>query len=114
MKPNQGDILCENFWIGSRNQIPTISQLLWLGLLSYGTDSNTNSLYQSLLVRIFLNSDIWVNSTPGCFIFSQRSKGLLESMGSGAKPKEFPSKTLKLLWKEKRIGGQGDHDEEKN
>ena len=51
MKPNRGDVLCENFWIGSRNQIPTISQLLWLGLLSYGTDSNTNSLYQSLFLK---------------------------------------------------------------
>jgi len=60
-----------------------------------------------------LNSDIWVNSTPGCFIFSQRSKGLLQSMGSGAKPKKSLNGTLKLLWNEKRIGGQGGPYEEK-
>jgi hypothetical protein len=34
-------------------------------------------------------------------------------MGSGAKPKKSLNETLKLLWKEKRIGGQGDPYEEK-
>jgi putative component of toxin-antitoxin plasmid stabilization module len=46
--------------------------------------------------------------------FSQRNKGLLQSTGSGAKPKKSLNETLKLLWKEKRIGGQGDPYEEKH